>query len=94
MKRRTSSKPQSIRAKRSGKRAARTSRSRRVPVNKRQIDFVDSLIAASAQALGLTIDPAWHDGVKFHLQLLFNHASRVDEFPLADDSEPAPVFHA
>ena len=49
---------------------------------------------ASAQALGLTLDPAWQAGVKFNLQLILRHAALVDEFALPDDAEPAPVFHA
>lgn len=57
-------------------------------------DFVDELMAASAQALGLTIDPAWRNGVKFHLRLVLDHAARVDAFELPDEAEPAPVFHA
>jgi hypothetical protein len=57
-------------------------------------DWEDALVAASARALGLTIDPAWLAGVKFNLQLIFRHAALVDEFVLPDDAEPAPVFHA
>jgi hypothetical protein len=26
--------------------------------------------------------------------LILRHAKLIDEFPLADDIEPAPVFHA
>ena len=48
----------------------------------------------SAQALGLTLDPSWQAGVKFNLQLILRHAALVDEFPLPDDAEPAPIFHA
>jgi hypothetical protein len=55
---------------------------------------LDSLIAASAQALGLALDPSWQAGVKFNLQLILRHAALVDEFPLPDDAEPAAVFHA
>jgi hypothetical protein len=94
MKLRRTRKPQPVRAKRGGKSAAKPSRSRSAPLKKEQKDFIDSLIDASAQALGLTIDPAWRDGVKFHLQLVLSHAARVDEFSLPDESEPAPVFHA
>ncbi len=61
---------------------------------KHQDEFLEAFIAASAQASGLPIDPAWRDGVNFHLRLLLEHAARVDDFPLADESEPAPVFHA
>ena len=57
-------------------------------------DAIDALIASSAEALALPIDPAWHGGVRFNLRLIFTHAALVDEFPLADDIEPAPVFHA
>ena len=49
---------------------------------------------AGARALGLTIDPAWRENVKFHLRLVLDHAARVDAFDLPDDTEPAPVFHA
>jgi len=55
---------------------------------------IDALIAASAPALGLPIDPAWHAAIKANLQLLFAHAALVEEFALPDESEPAPVFRA
>jgi hypothetical protein len=57
-------------------------------------DAIDALVTASAQALALPIDPAWRGGVRFNLQLLLMVAGRVDEFPLPDDAEPAPLFHA
>ena len=59
-----------------------------------QHDAFDSLVTAGAQALGLTLDPAWHAGVAFNLQLILRHAALVEGFPLPDDAEPAPVFHA
>ena len=59
-----------------------------------QHDAIESLVAASAQALGLTLDPAWHDSVASNLRLILQHAARVDEFALPDEAEPAPVFHA
>jgi hypothetical protein len=55
---------------------------------------VDSFVAASARALGLALDPAWHDSIAFNLGLILRHAALVDEFALPDDAEPAPVFHA
>lgn len=55
---------------------------------------VDALVAANAQALGLSLDPAWRGAVKFNLQLILRLAALIDEFPLPDDIEPAPVFHA
>jgi hypothetical protein len=54
----------------------------------------ETLVAASALALGLKLDPAWEAGVRFNLQLILRHAALVDEFPLPDDAEPAPIFHA
>jgi hypothetical protein len=57
-------------------------------------DALAGLVAAGAQALALPIDPAWQAGVTLNLQLLFMHAALVDEFPLPDETEPAPVFRA
>jgi hypothetical protein len=57
-------------------------------------DAIDMMIAANTSALGLTLDPAWQPNIKFNLQLVLRHAALVDEFPLPDDAEPAPVFHA
>jgi len=57
-------------------------------------DAVDAMVAAGAKALALPIDPAWEVNVKFNLQLILRHAALVDEFPLPDDAEPAPVFRA
>jgi hypothetical protein len=55
---------------------------------------LDSLIAASAQALGLPVDPAWHAAIRFNLDVTFRLATLVADFPLPDDTEPAPVFRA
>ena len=55
---------------------------------------IDAMVAASAQVLGLTIDPAWQENVKFNLRLILRHASLVEEFALSDEAEPAPIFHA
>jgi hypothetical protein len=57
-------------------------------------DSIDALVAASAQALRLQIDPGWHAAVRTNVQLLLKHAALVEEFSLADDTEPAPVFRA
>jgi hypothetical protein len=59
-----------------------------------QPDAIASLVAASAQALGLALDPAWHDGVAFNLRLILRLGALVDGFVLPDETEPAPVFHA
>lgn len=83
------------------KRRSKTARQARPPARsvgpakrRGKPDALDSLVEAAAQALALPIDPAWHDNIKFNLQLVLTMAGRVDEFPLPDDAEPAPVFHA
>jgi hypothetical protein len=55
---------------------------------------LDPLITASAQALDLPVDPAWHPAIRFNLDVTFRLAALVDDFPLPDDAEPAPVFRA
>ena len=61
---------------------------------RRPTNPVATMVAASAQALGLALDPAWHERIEFNLGLILSFAALVDEFPLPDDAEPAPVFHA
>jgi hypothetical protein len=57
-------------------------------------DALDALMTATARELKLPLETAWRPGVKFNLNLILRIASLVDEFPLPDDAEPAPVFHA
>src|SRR5262245_42827777 len=57
-------------------------------------DSLDALIAASAQALALTCDPAWMPSIKMNLEVILRQAALVDEFPLPDETEPAPVYEA
>jgi 1-carboxybiuret hydrolase subunit AtzG-like protein len=64
------------------------------PLRAKKPDALDALVAASAAALALPLDPAWRGGIRFNLRLIFTHAALVDEFPLGDETEPAPVFHA
>jgi hypothetical protein len=73
---------------------ARRPRPARAAAKTKPANSVDALVVASAQALGLTLDPAWHGSVAFNLRLILRHAALVDEFALPDDAEPAPVFHA
>ena len=47
-----------------------------------------------AQALGISLDPSWREAIAINLRLILHHAKLVDEFPLADDFKPAPVFYA
>ena len=54
----------------------------------------DAMVTAGAKALGLPIARAWQKSVVFNLHLIMQHGARVDEFALADDAEPAPVYRA
>jgi hypothetical protein len=69
-------------------------RKRLIPITAGSSDVIDPFVTAAAQALGLSLDAAWHAGVAFNLRLIMRHARLVDEFALPDDAEPAPVFHA
>ena len=86
MKRKAGRKAKSARAKRF--------RPARATAKTKSENAIDALVAASAQALGLALDPAWHKSIAFNLGLILRHAALVDEFALPDDAEPAPVFHA
>jgi len=105
MKRKTRSPNKRQTAKTSGRRlragakisAKSSGKTGRKPQPRRQTkpdDAIEALVAASAQALGLPLDPGWRAAVKFNFQLILRHAALVDEFPLPDEAEPAPVFHA
>jgi Protein of unknown function (DUF4089) len=57
-------------------------------------DSLDSFIDAGAEALNIQIDDAWKPAVRTNLQIVLQHAAKLDAFPLPDDAEPAPVFKA
>jgi len=79
------------------KRKTKSARQARPPARlsrSRNPDDVSALAAAGVKALALPVEPAWRAGITFNLQLLFKHAALIDGFPLADESEPAPVFRA
>ena len=99
MKRKTVRKAKSPAAKKRGGKskaapAKKPARRHAPPVAPKAADAIDGLVAASAQAVGLTIEPAWYGGVKFNLQLILRHAALVEEFSLPDDAEPAAVYRA
>jgi hypothetical protein len=73
---------------------ARGARVRARPLRAEKPDPIATLAASSAQILAIPLDPAWHDGVRRNLHLLFTHAALFDAFSLPDESEPAPVFRA
>ncbi len=72
----------------------KTKRKSRVGAAAKPADVIDALVAANARALSLRIDPAWRASVKRNLHVILTHAALVDQFPLSDDIEPAPVFRA
>jgi Protein of unknown function (DUF4089) len=57
-------------------------------------DSIETLVETSAQALGISLDSAWRDGIALNLRLILRHANLVDEFELPDHIEPASVYHA
>jgi len=57
-------------------------------------DPLDDFIAAAAAALDLPLEPDWQPAVRANLVVTLKHAALVEEFPLPDATEPAPVFGA
>jgi hypothetical protein len=55
---------------------------------------LDTFIDSAAQALNLSIEPAWKPAVRANLEVTFKLAALVGEKELPDDAEPAPVFEA
>jgi hypothetical protein len=55
---------------------------------------LDELITASARALALPLDPAWHSAIRANLEVTLRLAALVADPPLPDDTEPAAVFRA
>ncbi len=86
--------PKAAAASASKKSIAKATRKSRASVRPKPADVIDALVASSAQALSLRIDPAWRASVKHNLHVILTHAALVDQFPLPDDIEPAPVFRA
>jgi hypothetical protein len=69
----------------------KTTRPKRKPAARDQLDdFID----AAARALDLPLEPAWRAAVKSNLDVTLRLATLFADFPLPDDSEPAPVFVA
>jgi hypothetical protein len=55
---------------------------------------LDTYIDAAAETLALPIDAAWKPAVRANLAAILRLAAAVEEFDLADEAEPAPVFEA
>jgi hypothetical protein len=57
-----------------------------------KVDTLDAYIATAADALSLPLDPAWMPSIRANLDVTLKLAQMVDEFPLPDEAEPAPVY--
>jgi hypothetical protein len=57
-------------------------------------DPTDEFIDAAAKTLGIAVDPAWLPSVRMNFEVMLKLARQLEEFPLPDDSEPAPVYKA
>jgi hypothetical protein len=53
---------------------------------------LEAFIDAGAAMSGLSVDQAYREGVKVHLNAVTNAARLVLAVDLEDDAEPAPVF--
>jgi hypothetical protein len=57
------------------------------------MNSITQYVDAAAELLNLPIDPEYRPGVIANLELIAEIARLVTEFPLAEEVEPAPVFH-
>ena len=55
---------------------------------------LDDLVAAAARSLDIKIEDAWLPQVRAQLEVILHHGTRVAEFALPDETDPAPVFEA
>ena len=53
---------------------------------------VRAYVEAAAQLVGLSLDPAYLPGVILNVERIAQMAGLVMDFPLPDDTEPAPIF--
>lgn len=57
-------------------------------------DITDAWIRSSAAMLGLPTETAWLPMIRANVEVTFRLAKLVDDFPLPDEAEPAPVYEA
>jgi hypothetical protein len=53
---------------------------------------IEAYVEAAAQLVGLPLDPAHRPGVVLNLGRIAQMAALVMEFPLSEETEPAPVY--
>ncbi len=51
-----------------------------------------AMLDAASVSLELTIAPEWREQVLFHMKLVGEAARLLNDFPLDDEIEAAPVF--
>jgi Protein of unknown function (DUF4089) len=57
-------------------------------------DPLDQMVEAGCALLGIAPEPSWLPSIRQNLEVSLRLARLVDDFPLADEAEPAPVFRA
>ena len=57
-------------------------------------DPTDDFIEAAAKSVDLSLDPAWNASIRNNLEVTLKLARLVEDFPLPDEAEPAPVYKA
>jgi hypothetical protein len=57
-------------------------------------DATDAWITSSAAMLGLPLETAWLPTIRANVEVTFRLAKLVEDFPLPDEAEPAPVYEA
>ena len=57
-------------------------------------DPTSGFVASGAALMRIPIDPAWQDGVAFHLRTILAQAATLNDPALPDAIDPAAVFHA
>jgi hypothetical protein len=55
---------------------------------------LDAFIIGGTRALGLPLEDTWFPVVRLHMQITFRLGALVTQFPVPDETEPAPVFEA
>jgi hypothetical protein len=55
-------------------------------------DDLNAMLDAAAGLLGLTVSPPWRSEVLTHMKVIAGAARMLGDFPLEEDTAPAPVF--
>lgn len=77
-------------ARKAPSRRATRPRAARTPAS----DPLDGFLDAAARALAFPIEDEWRAAIKANLTVNLAMGAMVAEFPLPDETEPAPIFRA